>query len=142
MAFFQSLYNASSMRYTIYMHILRKLKKLFIKFPLHGHLTQTGFSHTQSALKESKVGDRLQIVRPINEPCAYAYSVELNALLGKIDRPLTKRLSGLFGKCFCLDAKLAVKTGGLPYNSYGGIVEIYDTTTFMSETDDFSFLHN
>ena len=141
MAFFHPLYNNARSCYTILMNFLRRLKKRFIKFPLRRYLTQTGYATTQDALRQSKVGDPLQIVR-LDDDCAYVYSVELNALIGKIDSQTTKRLSGVFGKRFCLDGTLAVKTGGLPYKFYGGAVDVYDSATFMSNVEDFERLRN
>lgn len=117
-------------------NFISRLRKRLLGFP---HTTRAErVKYRQALLTQSKPGDLLQIVH-VNG-VAYIYSIELNAVLGEIEKPLCKKLVKIFGKGFCLDAKLLSVTGGPPYSYYGIRLEIYDTKTFLSAIENFDFL--
>lgn len=115
------------------MKLIQTLKKRIFGFPHFAYAESVCSRETQDAIKQSKVGDKLQIVAV--EQQAFIYSVELNLLLGKVEQAVSKRLFRIYPKGFCLDGKIVQKSGGLPYKYYGLAVEIYDTTSYLDGVD-------
>lgn len=115
------------------MKLLQNLKKRHFGFPHTAFVEVVRPYEIQQNIKASKVGDKLQIVGVGKE--AFIYSVELNLLLGKVEKQVAKSLFRIYKDNLCLDGKIIAKTGGLPYKYYGLIVEIYDTTTYLDGVD-------
>ena len=115
------------------MKLIQTLKKRIFGFPHIAFADGVSSHEIQDAIKQSKIGDKLQIVSV--EGQAFIYSVELNLLLGRVEKSVAKRLCRIYKTGFCLDGKILSKTGGLPYKYYGLTIEIYDTTTYLDGVD-------
>ena len=115
------------------MKLLQTLKKRGFGFPHTAYVEGVRPYEIQQNIKASQVGDKLQIVGVGKD--AFIYSVELNLLLGKVEKQVAKSLFRIYKDNLCLDGKIIAKTGGLPYKYYGLIVEIYDTTTYLDGVD-------
>lgn len=152
MEFFHSLYTSEKICYNARMSIRTFLQSLTYKFrlklwdlefPLTCPLRGVSFSDRQGALVQSADGDLLQIVHvplpnfPYN---VYVYNIELNRLLGYLEKPLAKKLVKLFGKNFCRDGKIAYRTGGPPYKYYGCMLEIYETMQHLAGEESLTHL--
>ncbi len=137
------------------MHILSFFKQLFFKqrlkksgliFPIRCKAHGVTAPDRQGALAQSRMGDRLQLVHyavkgyPFN---VYIYNVELNRILGYLDKTLAEKLVYVFGKGLCLDGKIIKMTGGYASAHYIGCnLEIYDTSSLMADCEDFTHLHS
>ena len=117
-------------------NLLFRVRKRLLGFPIV--CRPIAVKYRQDALAQCRAGDLLQIVHA--ESKVFVYSIELNALLGEIERSLSKKLIKLFGKGFCLDGKILSRTGGLPYPYFGLVIAIYDTKTYLAHVENFNAL--
>lgn len=134
------------------MHFLRKILIPFrlwrrgISLPLTTTVYGVSNLSSQGALAQSRVDDHLQIVHTPTDKHAhnvYVYSINLNRLLGYIDRDLAKGLVAVFGNGFCLDAKIDEIVGSdAETDPFGVQILILPTTTFMLPyLDDLPYYH-
>ena len=121
------------------MKLLFSLKKRWFGFPRTAYAEEVTSYEIQRAIEASKVDDKLQIVGVGKD--IFIYSIELNTLLGKVEKTLAKKLLRLYKSNLCLDGKIVAKTGGLPYKYYGLIVEIYDSKSYLNGVDITHLLH-
>lgn len=122
------------------MNFFRKLTIPFrlwrreLSMPCAAHLFGVSNPDSQGALAQSRNGDALQIVHVPTERFphnVYAYSIELNRILGYLDRLLAKSLCEVFGKGFCLDARVDELYGGNDGEEFGAQIVIFKTTSLM-----------
>ena len=122
---------------------LRKCEKLGIYFPILCKAHGVTFSDRQGALAQSHAGDKLQLVHVAKESHpfnVYVYSIPLNRVLGYLEESLSKKLTKLFKKGFCIDG-VVEKITGETHSVFGCNLRIFDTQTMMSNVHDFSHLH-
>lgn len=125
--------------------VVYALKKwwLGLSFPLFCKIHGVKNADSQGALVQSQRGDRLQIVHtpvqgfPYN---VYVYAVELNRVMGYLDKDLSKKLVKLFGKGFCRDAIVENVTGGGVYKYRGCNIRLLESMMHMDGCDDLSTL--
>ncbi|MBQ8684776.1 MAG: hypothetical protein IJ514_01230 [Clostridia bacterium] len=131
------------------MKICAKIKKylqakfLGLSFPLVCEVRGVTDRETQGALVQSADGDSLQIVHTPTDTLPYrvfVYNIEINRLIGHIDKRLAKKLVKFYGKSFCRDGTIVSRTGGLPYKYYGCTLEISDEMQAMKDVEDFRHL--
>jgi len=115
--------------------VRRRCNRCGLEFPIFCKIRGVSSSDRQGALAQSRPKDRLQLVHvpleafPFN---VYVYSIELNRILGYIEKSLSQKLVFVFGKGFCLDGEIAKMTGGPPlYSFFGCNIQIFSTTSFM-----------
>ena len=75
-------------------------KKYDLRFPVCCKAHGVSFADRQGALAQSRSGDELQLVQvPLeNYPQnVYIYSIELNRILGYLEKNLSDRLTSVFG---------------------------------------------
>jgi hypothetical protein len=104
-----------------------------VSFPLITKLKSVRFLDRQGALAQSRDGDRLQFVHTPEENnpnLVYAYNVELNLILGRLEEKLAEKLVYVFGVGFCVDGEILKITGK---EIFGCNVVIYDTRKFILE---------
>ena len=114
---------------------LRWFKKLIkgLRFPLIANVFGISRTDEQGALLQSRVDDKLQIVHTPSERFpnrVLVYSIELNRILGYIDRSIAKDLIFVLGENFCVDGEIAELYEG---TIVGCAVLIYETTSFMKD---------
>ena len=121
-------------------------RKLFkgLSLPCKGFVYGTSNASSQGALAQSHEDDKLQLVHvpteyhPYN---TYVYSIELNRILGYLDRELAKTLLSVFGEGFCLDGKISEIWGDGKETPFGFSVTVYQTMSFMTPyLDDIPYL--
>ena len=124
----------------------QRLKKSGLTFPIPCKIHGVKSADRQGALTQSRVGDRLQLVHhaeknyPFN---VYVYNIELNRILGYLDKVLAEKLVYVCGKGFCLDGSIEKLTGGAPDYAYRGCnIKIFQTTDMMKDYEEFSHLHS
>lgn len=104
-----------------------------VRFPYLTKLKGVRKEDRQEWLRQSQDGDRLQFVHTpdTDDPLlVYAYSIELNCLLGVLDEVLSEKLVYIFGKGFAVDGEILAVTGD---KVLGCNVAIYDTRKFVLE---------
>lgn len=104
-----------------------------VSFPVKTKLYDVTKEDRQSWLRQSRDGDRLQLVHTPDEnsrSLVYAYNITLNCLLGRLDKDLSERLIYVFGKGFCVDGEVLKITGT---KRLGCNVAVYDTRKFIHE---------
>ncbi|MFQ7078910.1 MAG: hypothetical protein ACLRL0_07990 [Christensenellaceae bacterium] len=109
-------------------------KKYDLRVPVCCKAHGVSFADRQGALAQSRSGDELQLVQvPVeNYPHnVYIYSIELNRILGYLEKNLSDRLTSVFGKGFCLDGQISEITGGPPYPYFGCNIRIFETMEMM-----------
>ena len=109
-------------------------KKYDLRFPVCCKAHGVSFADRQGALAQSRSGDELQLVQvPLeNYPQnVYIYSIELNRILGYLEKNLSDRLTSVFGTGFCLDGQISEITGGPPYPYFGCNIRIFETMEMM-----------
>lgn len=111
----------------------RFFRRLFrgLHMPLYANVFGTSHKDVQGALAQSRVGDCLQIVRANGK--AFVYNIELNRIVGYVDREIDKDLLFVFGNEFCLDGEISDIYGGRDGSLFSCRVKIYDTCTFMRD---------
>ena len=126
------------------MTFLQRIKKWLkrLKFPFETSVFGISFKDEQGALKQSRVGDKLQIVHTPSDKFpkrVLVYSIELNRILGYIDRGVSDDLLFVFGKNFCLDGEIArLYEGSMTACS----VYIFASADFMKdELENIRYLH-
>lgn len=120
------------------------LRKIFIPFrlwrrgislPLLTTVYGVSNPNSQGALAQSRVDDQLQIVHTPTERHkhnVYVYSIELNRILGYIEKELAKGLVAVFGNGFCLDAVIEEIVGGTnETDPFGAQIIVLQSTSFM-----------
>lgn len=106
-----------------------------ISFPLQTTLTGVRLSDRQGWLAQSRDGDRLQFVHCPKQGMpflVYAYNIELNCLLGTLDKHISEKLVYVFGKGFCVDGEVLEVTDK---DFLGCNVVVYDTRTFIEKDE-------
>ena len=104
-----------------------------VKFPYITKLIEVRKGDRQGWLRQTREGDALQLVHTPNEKNAllvYAYNIELNCLLGKINDKLSEKLVYVFGNGFCVDGEVKKVTGD---KILGCNIIIYNTRTLGGE---------
>ena len=116
-----------------------------LNFPIYCKIHGVRTCDRQGAIAQCATGDRLQLVHvpqpryPFN---MFVYNVELNRVLGYHDHSFSKKLVKTLGKGVCIDGVIENVTGGTPFKYYGCNIRVYETSFMMSDTDDFSHLHD
>lgn len=116
-----------------------------LNFPIYCKIHGVRTCDRQGAIAQCAAGDRLQLVHvpqpryPFN---MFVYNVELNRVLGYLDHSFSKKLVKTLGKGVCIDGVIENVTGGTPFKYYGCNIRVYETSFMMSDTDDFSHLHD
>ena len=123
------------------MNFLRKILIPFrlwrrgISLPCQTRVFGSSNLNAQGALAQSREGDLLQVVHTPTERHAYnvyVYSIELNRVLGYLDKDLAKSLVSIFGNGFCLDAQIDEIIGSdAKTDPFVADIVIFKTTTFM-----------
>ena len=124
-----------------------KSKRLLgISFPLYCKAHGVKSADYQGAIAQSHANDKLQITHSPVEGYphnVYVYSIELNRVLGYLQERLAKKLVELFGNGFCRDALISEITGGGEYKYRGCNLVIFETMSFMQDTQtDIPYLHS
>lgn len=125
------------------LYSIRK-EKSKTSFPISCKIYGVKKGDRQSALAQSRVGDPLQLVHTPTEYYpnqVYVYSVNLNRVLGYIEKELAEKLVYVFGKGFCRDGKIHKIIGGVPYKYFGCVIHILESREFMKDCENFSSLH-
>lgn len=126
--------------------LLYKLKKrrLKLQFPLFCKVKGVKNPAYQGALAQSQNGDKLQLVHLPSERYpfdTFVYSVNLNRVLGYLEKDLAEKLVKLFGENFCRDGVIYRVIGGGNYKYFGCQILIFETMDMMKNVQDFSSLH-
>ena len=104
-----------------------------VKFPYLTKLRKVREADRQSWLRQTRDGDRLQLVHTPDEERAflvYAYNIELNCLLGVLEETLAEKLVYVFGNGFCVDGEVVKVTGE---KILGCNIVVYDTRKFIGD---------
>ena len=126
--------------------LLYRLKKRRLKlyFPLFCKVKGVKNPAYQGALAQSQNGDKLQLVHLPSEQYpfdVFVYSVNLNRVLGYLEKELAEKLVKLFGENFCRDGVIYRVIGGGNYKYFGCQILIFETMDMMQNVQDFSSLH-
>ncbi len=104
-----------------------------VDFPLLQPLWGAMGADRQGALAQSRMDDRLQIVHVPSKQqpyLTYVYNIEINRVLGYVERNFAKKLCFIFGKNFCIDGSMEQvykrETG-----EFVAQFAVYDHTSYM-----------
>lgn len=96
----------------------------------------------QGAISQSQEGDALQLVHVAERyDNVYVYNFEINRIIGYLERELADDFIHIFGKGFCLDAKL-YQTYTFDNGKLGCDIEIYNHSEYaLPHLENLPYLH-
>lgn len=122
------------------MNFLRKILVPFrlwrrgLSLPMLTTICGVNSADFQGAIAQSRKEDTLQLVHTPTDKYphnVYVYNIELNRIIGYLERDLAKALVSVFGNGFCLDGTVEEIFGNEENPPFVAQIAIYQSMTLM-----------